>query len=334
MYINMVRDFRNSTSSITRSIELTVTRPTIEISSDAPVIPMNDPNGVFDNWIEQHIMVKDVRGERLSFTSDPSNTDPFPRGYFYFDPLPNLFPGFTVPDEQTTTFDVVAVDWRGVEERREDLSVTVRATGATITLVSDALEFELSDTALSLLDHNITAKDEFDTDIVDENITLSSVSPGNYDVGARLDSLVKQDYIFTYQITDFRGVMVEQTRNVSIRVTPPTLNVEDFESANNIYPTGSPHPVNTLEYKDPWSEVLPWLQSANAQDLYNQSHTDKISLYIEGVEDEDFSTVAPDLSDGDYNFTFEVIDTRYQSLAGTDVSWLEDLTTRKSLSLI
>ena len=116
--------------------------------------------------------------------------------------------------------------------------MTVEATGATIT-GGISLEFELTDTPLNELEHNITALDEFGTSITD--IVLTEISPGDYTVGDRLDSLAQlpdgQTYTFIYQITDYRGVMVEQVRNVSIVVTAPELIVPDFQSEVDLHPS-------------------------------------------------------------------------------------------------
>ena len=115
-------------------------------------------------------------------------------------------------------------------------NVTVKAKGPTITGSSD-LTFELNSSLLKDLDPEIIAADEFNSSITGASIVLSNISPGSYTGESRLDSLdqlsVGETYTFTYQITDSRGVMVEETRNVSIQVTAPNLTVEPFQSSNS-----------------------------------------------------------------------------------------------------
>ena len=319
----------------TDAITITVvkTLPDIVQSLDLPsIVPMEDPAGIFQSWIDG-IEVKDVEGTVLSYQADESARASSEDGYFYLNPLPNLDPGFLVPDENATQFEIVAIDSREVERRSAELEVTVEATGATITGGIN-LEFELTDTPLNELEHNITAVDEFGTSITD--IVLTEISPGDYAVDARLDSLSQlpdgQTYTFTYQITDYRGVMVEQVRNLSIVVTAPVLTVPNFQSSGDLHPSGVPHEENSIEYKDPWVELPGWLSSIIATDLNDVSRTDLITLQIDGSDHADFSTNTPDLAEGANELAFEVIDPRY--LEGTTNSeWLDDLTTTDAITI-
>ncbi len=307
------------------------------LNESVPEIPMDDPAGLFADWINS-IIIKDVRGgDALDYLQDESTRNSSSAGYFYLDPMPVVAAGFTIPEDANTSFKVVAVDWRVVERRSEPLDVTVKATGPTITGSAD-LTFELSSTLLKDLDSDITAADEFSTAITGESIVLSTISPGSYTGDSRLDSLDQLSdgatYAFTYQITDSRGVMVEETRNVSIQVTAPTLTVSNFQSLNNVYSTDTPapHDANTVEYKDPWGELLPWLQSAIALDLNNVDLTNLITLEINGVSDTDFSSTAPDLAEGSHELVFEVIDPRYEN-GQTNSDWLDDLSLQQSIDL-
>ncbi len=303
------------------------------LDTNVPFIPMDDPAGLFSSWVNS--IAVEIGGDSLPYIQDEADREGSSEGYFYLDPMPVLAAGFTTPNIATTSFEVVAVSAYGVGVRSDPLTVTIGATGPTITGSAD-LTFELSSTLLKDLDPGITAADEFGSAITGESIVLSEISPGSYTGDSRLDSLDQlsdgETYAFTYQVTDSRGVMVEETRNVSIQVTAPTLTVTNFQSSNNVYPTNSPHDVNIVEFKDPWGELLPWLQSASALDLNNVDLTSLITLEIDGVEDTGFSSAAPDLAEGSHELVFEVIDPRYEN-GQTNSDWLDDLTTQLEQTL-
>ena len=290
-----------------------------------------DPGRTFLTWLEG-IEVTDVEGTGIDYDQTASTG-----ARFYLDPMPNLDPGFTIPDAVSTEFDIVAIDTRGVERRVADLNVTVRATGATITGGED-LVHELSSEFLNVLPYDITAEDEFGTAITD--IVLSAVTDPDSSVisftdSTRLDSLPQlaagESYTFTYKITDSRGVMVEQTRNVSIVVTAPELTIPVFQSEQNLHPSGVPHVENSIEYKDPWNELPSWLSSISATDLNDVSRTDLITLQINEADHADFTTNTPDLGEGANELAFKVIDPRY--VDGTNTDWLDDLTTTDAITI-
>ncbi len=320
----------NLTFTTILTFEVVATKPAIEQVKELPqIIPMEDPGGAFKNWLDA-ISVADLEETALDYDQNASEG-----ARFYLDPLPNLDPGFAVPDEETTSFEIVAIDSRGVEKRSDTLQVTVKATGAEIT-GSESLTFELSASLLNDLDPDITAVDEFNNtiptnSIPSESIVLTAVSPGDYDGSNRLDELAQlsegQTYTFTYQITDYRGVMVEENRYLAITATSPTLDVPDFQSERNLHPSGAPHAQNVLEYKDPWSELSGWLSSVSAQDFSGSSLSGSITLQVNGADHADFTTSPPDMAAGTNELTFEVIDPRYENGA-TNSDWLDDLTTQ------
>ena len=337
----LVTDYRGFKSTITRTVETRVTRPTINNIPSLPVtpVPMNDPNKVFEGWIlsiQNANTITDVAGNNLL----PDQNQSLKNGYFYLDPMPNLKPGFTQPQKKTTSFQVVAVDWRGVEKRSDFLNVTVEAIGPTVTDSTGStgvkeITYELSSKPLSQLNPDMIAIDEFGSLISEDDIVLSAVSPGQYSVDARLDSLDQlpegQTYTFTYEITDTRGVMVEETRNVRIVATSPELSLIDFQSQNELHGIDPPHPANTIEYTDPWGELLPWLQSIGATGLSDANFTSRITL--NGEKYEDFTSSSPELVVGENVLSFTVIDPRYEP-GETNSDWLDDLTDDNTVKTI
>ena len=80
---------------------------------------MNDPDGLFAGWINS-IITKDVRGgDALVYIQDEGTRNSSSEGYFYLDPMPALAALFTTPEDVSTSFEVVVVDWRGVERRSD-----------------------------------------------------------------------------------------------------------------------------------------------------------------------------------------------------------------------
>jgi len=128
-----ITDFRNSRSSITRTVELVATRPTIELVLPSSFLsfPTTDPKNQIAQWADiQKETIRDVRGEILIF--DPERRGD--KGTFYF----NNELTFGVNEPGSKTLSIIAKDWRGLTT--ESLPFTIEVTETSPTFETGILQ--------------------------------------------------------------------------------------------------------------------------------------------------------------------------------------------------
>ena len=333
----------NLTFSTSITFSVVATMPTITgINALPDVVPMEDPNETFSGWLND-LNVTDLEGTPILYDQGATSGS-----RFKLDPSPNLDPGFIEPNEQTTEFRIIAFDSRSVERKSDSLSVIVRAV-APASEGEESLNYQLSSDPIVSLDPDISVTDEFGTkfDWGQETTDLSEISLFrvfgeddaniSFDNNFQLRELPKQSYKFIYKVVDYRGVVSEVNRNISITATSPRLFVEDFQSVEKVYssltPSGSPHGTNQLEYTDPWDELSLWFSgSVSALDYADTNLTEKVTLKVNDVSVSEFFTNPPDLEVGDNELSFQVVDPRFDE-ALTHSSWSDDLTTQLSKTI-
>ena len=307
----IARDWRGITNETSlMEFNVTATPPSFdEIPTLADRYAYKDQFGEFEKWIND-INITDVRGQALvrgtPLQYDSSGSE---AGYF-LDPLPS------VDNLGTTEFRIVARDWRGITSMSNLLTVDITALSPDFNITSENLYIELSDKPINSIDHNITAKDEFENPIAldesgnpisDSTITLISVTP-SVDPGARIDSLEDQNYTLTYRVEDNRSIYTEVNRTLRVFVTSPVFSPVSFKSDADWIDANS-----TLEYKDPEDEIAGWIASQGASDLTGSDISSSItsSITTPGYEDLEESEYK-DLPLGTYQIEFTATDPRLE----------------------
>ncbi len=309
-----ITDLLNTTSKIDRIVRVFATRPTILSFDDVPRVPFTDPNEVFQNWIDS-IVVEDVRGERIPYSSSSS----FAVNTFYLSPQPNL------SQKSTQAFKIVAVDWRGLISESATLQVEVFAQPPTVPADGDYLLVELSASPLSSIDSGIEGTDEFGN--AELTIALASAldaSGASVDVGSPIYSLKDEDYLLTFDVADSRGESTSVQRTFRVAVTPPSLQVDPFQSAFVSVKDND----SELEFTDVDDELSAWLGSQQGTSTI-QGVTVSVTPSILSKDGDTDSLPKLDPSSlpvGDYVIRFTALDTRY--IAGeTNSYWESNLTT-------
>jgi len=314
--VYQVTDFRNSSTSISKEVEVVATRPTIQPLPTLPDIPFTDPNDVFMDWINQ-IQVFDVRGQQLSYSASAKD-DSF---YLSLDPT-----SYISTNNSNTDFQIIAKDWRGLTTVSSTQTLSIRAQLPEVT--GENLYVELSDQPLSSIPHNISGVDEFGNEINSSSITLLNARDSSGSVfgpDTLIYSLPKQIYTLTYLVEDTRDIATEVTRTLTISANAPSFEDDGkpFES-NATWLTGSSSP--TLEYTDPLDEFGNWINSQKVTDFAGSEVviTPEIVSYSNGAIPE-FVAPYKTLPSGSYEIKFTAIDSRFIENV-THPDWEADLT--------
>ena len=295
--VYQVTDFRNSSSTITREVEVKATRPSI---NNIPALPSNfeyyDPEGVFEDWIDG-IKVFDVRGTQLTRGESLAYAPGAKVGSYYLDPLPSVQ---TIGE---TSFKIVAKDWRGLISESEPFLFKVTATPPSISYPELAERYPYTDPN-GLFDawiNQIVA-----TDVRDENVSRASpllynssnsqnsffyltMSPSN-----QLD--IKGTKEFKIIAKDWRGVETESdTLKLNVTALPPAFEIK----SGNLFVELSDQPISSIEH------------NITGTDEFNQT-IDQASIFLASVDHPSF---APDsridsLANEDYLLKYNVRDTR------------------------
>jgi len=314
--VYQVTDFRNSSTSISKEVEVVATRPTIQPLPTLPDIPFTDPNDVFMDWINQ-IQVFDVRGQQLSYSASAKD-DSF---YLSLDPT-----SYISTNNSNTDFQIIAKDWRGLTTVSSTQTLSIRAQLPEVT--GENLYVELSDQPLSSIPHNISGVDEFGNEINSSSITLLNARDSSGSVfgpDTLIYSLSDQVYTLNYLVQDSRGISREVPRSLTISANAP--NFEDdgkpFES-NATWLTNYNTP--TLEYTDPLNEFQNWINSQKVTDFAGSEVviTPEIVSYSNGAIPE-FVAPYKTLPSGSYEIKFTAIDSRFIENV-THPDWEADLT--------
>ncbi|MEK9773379.1 MAG: hypothetical protein VW576_07400 [Opitutae bacterium] len=117
-----IRDLRGLSTVIFRQVDVIATRPSIQVSNTSPSFPWNEldldgdgnPFDSFYQWINDHISVRDVRGQNISYS------DTEVPGTFYLSGIYDLAAIGTYNDIR-----VVAIDWRGLRTQSDPFSLEV-----------------------------------------------------------------------------------------------------------------------------------------------------------------------------------------------------------------
>lgn len=321
--VYQVTDFRNSSTSISREVEVVATRPSIEPLPSLPEIPFTDPNNVFIDWINK-IKVFDVRGQQLSYSASAKSNS----FYLSIDPTSYIF-----TNNSNTDFQIIAKDWRGLSTVSNPQTLSVRAQLPEVT--GENLYVELSDQPLSSIPHNISGVDEFGNEINSSSITLLNArdsSGSEFGSNTLIYSLPKQIYTLIYLVEDTRGIATEVTRSLTISATAPSFeeNGKPFES-NATWLSGYSSP--TLEYTDPLDEFENWINSQKVTDIAGSEVviTPEIVSYSNGAMPEFVSPYKTSPS-GSYEIKFTAIDSRFIENV-THPDWEADLTSIYNTSL-
>lgn len=332
--VYQVTDFRNSSTSISREVEVAATRPTIEFVPPEEEVPFTDPDHLFydpDNqtptsWLSR-VIVKDVRGEQLSYSATPRNNS------FYLTDLSGhaLDPNVVIQDiekrNSDTDFQIIAQDWRGLTTNGNQLKLKVRVqTPTEVDPIGEFLTAELSGERLTSIDPNINATDEFNNTISEDSIALIAVvgeDGSAVDPLSSIDSLSDQNYTLTYQINDSRDINSSVDRTLQIYVTAPGFEEDEisYQPFQSNPPNGwlSSYPSPAVEYTDPLNELEDWISGQKAKDFNGLD----INVSVEILNDPDFDVPTKTLPVGNYQIRFTAKDPRYLS---AHEDWEDDLT--------
>jgi hypothetical protein len=334
-----VTDFRNSSTSITRQVEVRATRPAISSWVTLPeVVPFTDPEGIFQTWIDS-ILVRDKNGTKLEYSSVPKN------GSFYFvSATPDL------DTEAIYSFRIRAQDWRGLTSDSDEFTISVEAKLPVITSSPDDIIVELSDQPLSVeLNkpeiHKIKGVAEFPSDDPSDDLTikLSEVVLGNetISIDTPIHALEDKNYSLTFMVSDSRGVQTKVNRNLRIQVTRPVMQkVEAFQSSfsSALYDSSdSKLSSSQFEYKVKHDELESWLNSQTGLDQVGDKKTltatPSIYSYSENKDGNNFPPLEPEnLPPGTYEISFSAYDSRYDALPPeTKVDWANKLKTKRTI---
>ena len=230
-----VTDFREITSTVKRYLQVVVTPPTIEniefvsefeygsAKDNSWTVEYLDPLEEFTVWLD---------GVEARYFSVAENALVGTQGSDFVKIISSeVDEGYSMPSEisQITnspgTYDlnftfvdpryepgITHPDWKDNLTFPTELTFEIVATKPSIS-GPEALNFELSGNLLSELDPDINASGingsgELVT-ISSNEVILTSVTPGDYEVNARLDSLSQLPdqgtYTFTYEVSDEKG---------------------------------------------------------------------------------------------------------------------------------
>ena len=243
--VYQVTDFRNSSSTIVREVEVKATRPSI---TTIPALPNNfeyyDPERVFEGWVDG-IKAFDVRGTQLTRGESLAYAPGAKVGSYYLDPLP------TVQSIGETSFKIVAKDWRGLISESESFLFKVTATPPTISYPELAERYPYTDPN-GLFDawiNQIVA-----TDVRDEN--MSRGSPLLYNSSSSQNGFfyltpfpdindINENETTEFNIVakDWRGI-VSKSGTLKLKVTarPPDFDIK----SENLYVELSDQPLSSI----------------------------------------------------------------------------------------
>ena len=314
----VLEDWRGLKSEYVFFLNLKTTQPKIEnYDLTDKVFRLTDPFDEFLDW-RSGIKVTDALGNILPYDQTKGGNN----GYYYFEPMPDL------NSKGASDFKIIAVDWRGNENRTFSLPLLVEASPPVVTNDPYFLNPEISDKLLAEIDSNIEAVDEFGNEA---QVTLEKVFLGGLVIDIsnelKINQLKNEAYTLTYQVVDSRGEFLEVNRSLRAKVTPPTLNLPIFSSEYKDLTQDNSRVENAqeIEFADPLNEWGRW--QASISSFSGPLNSDLTSEIVVNLADANFSVGSIPLpsEEGDHLLNFKIVDPRLVSLAYPQ-DWEDNMT--------